>query len=196
MGNIGSIVNMLKKLGKECLVTNKPQDIINAKKLILPGVGAFDNGMKRLDDLGLIEPMNQKVLLEQTPVLGICLGMQLLTNGSEEGFLSGLGWIDASTVKFKFNEAFNKLRIPHMGWNTISLQNNSALYKNMHEEPRFYFVHSFHVVCSNQKDVIATADYGFPVVASLEKNNIYGAQFHPEKSHKFGMKLLENFSNI
>jgi len=193
MGNLGSIQNMLKKIGAKGIISSDISDIQKADKLILPGVGAFDNGMENLEKRGLIPVLNEKVLIHKTPILGICLGMQLLSKKSEEGHLPGLGWIEAETIKFKFNENQTRLKIPHMGWNTIKIKKDNPLFTNMYEETRFYFVHSYHVFCHNKQDVLAETHYGFDFVSSLQKDNIFGVQFHPEKSHKFGQQLLKNF---
>jgi glutamine amidotransferase len=195
MGNLGSVRNMLKKIGVSSQISSAPEKIAEATKLILPGVGAFDNAMQNLENLGLIPVLNRKVIEEKTPLLGICLGMQLLTKRSEEGSLSGLGWIDAETVRFRFSGGEN-LKIPHMGWNTISLKKESPLYDGLLEEPRFYFVHSYFVACNNPSDVITTTDYGIDFCSSLACGNVFGVQFHPEKSHKFGMRLLKNFAEL
>lgn len=192
MGNVGSIENMLKKNGVKATVSSEITDIENADKLILPGVGAFDNAVKNLNQLNLIPVLSEKVLDEKIPVLGICLGFQLLAKKSEEGTLEGLKWLDAEVVKFNFDESDTGLKIPHMGWNTVDIQKKSPLFHEMYEEPRFYFVHSYHFVCNNE-DVLTTTFYGYKFVSSCEKDNIIGVQFHPEKSHRFGMKLLKNF---
>jgi len=196
MGNVGSIKNMLKKVGTPSIITREKELIEKAEKLILPGVGAFDKGMNNLKTFDLIDLLNFKVREQKTPILGICLGMQLLSRRSEEGKESGLGWIAADTIKFQFDQTEKIRRIPHMGWNDVQIRKESILLQDMYEEPRFYFVHSYHVVCDKQVDILATSEYGFEVTAAVEKENVYGAQFHPEKSHKFGKKLLENFSNI
>jgi glutamine amidotransferase len=195
MGNLGAIANMLKKIGTQAIITSNSEDIMNAGKLILPGVGAFDNAMSNLKSRGLIDILNRKVLEEKTPLLGICLGMQLLSQKSEEGNLAGLGWIDAETKKFDFTHLPSEktLKIPHMGWNTISIRQDSPLFDEMFPENRFYFVHSFHVVCQHPEDILTTTLYGYDFVSSVAKGNIWGVQFHPEKSHKFGMKVLKNF---
>lgn len=190
VGNLGSIQNMLKKIGTKSVITSDPDQIQNAKKLILPGVGAFDSGIKSLKEHNLWEVLNDKVLNEKTPVLGICLGMQLLCKGSEEGQEAGLGWIDADVKRFRPKE--KHIKIPHMGWNYTDMPKESRLFKNMYEEPKFYFVHSYYV-SANDDSSIATTTYEIPFDAALEKGNVLGTQFHPEKSHKFGMKLLENF---
>ena len=189
LGNLGSIANMIKKVGHKCIITSELEEIKKASKLILPGVGSFDNGMKSLKELGMIEVLNQKILIEKTPILGICLGMQLMTQSSEEGKLSGLGWIDAKTKKF----VSDTLKIPHMGWNIIKHQKEPKLFDECKSEKRFYFVHSYCVSCNNQEDILANTNYTQDFVSSFEKENIIGVQFHPEKSHKFGMQLLKNF---
>jgi imidazole glycerol-phosphate synthase subunit HisH len=196
MGNIGSIMNMIRKAGGESMVTSDAAVIADAKKLILPGVGAFDNGMKNLAALNLIEVLNKKVLEEKVPVLGVCLGMQLLTKRSEEGNLPGLAWIDAETIRFRFDEANKELRIPHMGWNNVKIQRESVLFKNMFEDPSFYFVHSYYVVCHDGNDVATTTDYGYDFVSSIEHGNIMATQFHPEKSHKYGLQIIKNFVEL
>ncbi|MBI4361420.1 imidazole glycerol phosphate synthase subunit HisH [Candidatus Micrarchaeota archaeon] len=192
IGNLGSIQNMLKRIGVRATVSSDPAVIEAAEKLFLPGVGAFDSGMQALNQSGLIPVLNKKVLKDKTPVLGICLGMQLLSKKSEEGKLPGLGWIQGETVRFKFNPKMG-LKIPHMGWNRVSIQQEDPLFSGMPDDSRFYFVHSYHVVCQNPSDVAATTPYGYDFTSSVAKGNIFGVQFHPEKSHSFGMKLLENF---
>jgi glutamine amidotransferase len=191
-GNLGSIQNILKKIGESSVVTSDPDIITNATKLILPGVGAFDTGMTNLIDLNLIDILNQKVLVERIPVLGICLGMQLLSKRSEEGVLPGLGWIDADTVRFNFKDTQN-FKIPHMGWNFIKQEKDSFLFKDMYDDARFYFVHSYYVSPKDPEDILCSTNYEIRFTSVIEKENIIGAQFHPEKSHKFGMKLLKNF---
>lgn len=189
MGNLGSIANMIKKVGHKCIISSDLEEIKKATKLILPGVGSFDNGMKNLNKLGIIELLNQKILIEKTPILGICLGMQLMTKSSEEGNLSGLGWVDAKTNKF----LSDTLKVPHMGWNIIKHQKRSKLFDEMESEKRFYFVHSYCVSCNDKKDILTNTNYTQDFVSSFEKKNILGVQFHPEKSHKFGMSLIKNF---
>lgn len=194
MGNLGSILNMLKKIGASAIVSSSLEEIRKAEKLILPGVGAFDNGMKNLNDRGLTVVLREQVIEKGKPILGICLGMQLLTKRSEEGRTEGLGWIDAETVRFRFGEAQEGLKIPHMGWNTVNVMKESPLFKDMSEDPRFYFVHSYHVVCNDPGDVLTTTYYGYDFTSSVQRENMTGVQFHPEKSHKFGMRLLENWA--
>jgi imidazole glycerol-phosphate synthase subunit HisH len=194
VGNLNSIKNILKKIGyRDVTISRDPEKIAKSEKLILPGVGHFDYGMRQLHASGLVDTLNQVVLEMKTPILGICLGAQLLTRGSEEGTEKGLGWIEADTVRFDTSKLDGFLKIPHMGWRDVAVTNNSALFNKMHDEPRFYFVHTYHIVCDHEKDVAVTANYGYQFVAGMEKGNIIGMQFHPEKSHKYGMKLLENF---
>jgi len=189
MGNLGSISNIVKKVGHKSIITSNIEEIKKATKLILPGVGSFDNGMKNLRELGLIEVLNQKVVEQKTPILGICLGMQLMTKSSEEGKLAGLGWVDAKTKKF----VSDTLKVPHMGWNIVNQKKNSKLFNEIKSEKRYYFVHSYYVESNDKKDVLTFTNYGHEFVSSFEKENIIGAQFHPEKSHKFGMSLIKNF---
>lgn len=196
MGNLGSIVNMLEKIKVKAVISSYENDIFKAEKLILPGVGSFDNAMKNLNDMHLISILNSRVNEDKIPILGICLGIQLFTRQSEEGVLPGLGWIDATTVKFKFNGENAKLKVPHMGWNTVNLKRDNSLYCGLLNEPRFYFVHSYHIICNNTQDILSTTHYGYDFVSSIQSGNIYGTQFHPEKSHKFGMKVLQNFAEI
>jgi glutamine amidotransferase len=191
MGNLGSIQNMLKKIGVKSIITSSPDDIFIAKKLILPGVGHFKRAMENLTSFGLIEALNQKVLVEKTPILGICLGMQLMTTFSEEGDCRGLGWIDAQTYNFPSYESTG-LKVPHMGWNEILFPKPHFLAEGL-IEPRFYFVHTYRVLCESIENVLCTTSYGETFHSGICKENILGVQFHPEKSHAFGMKLLENF---
>jgi glutamine amidotransferase len=194
VGNLGSILNMLKKVGAKAQASSDPAVLRQAEKLILPGVGAFDAGMKKLNETGLVPVLNELVLERKVPVIGLCLGMQLLTARSEEGTEAGLGWIEAETVRFKFGSENAHLKIPHMGWNTLDICRPHPLIADLGSESRFYFVHSYHIVCADQADVVATTGYGYPFAAVIGKDNILGAQFHPEKSHKFGMQLLKNFA--
>lgn len=194
MGNIASILNMFKRIGeREVTLSGNAAVIEKADKILLPGVGSFDNGMKNLKVSGLLPVLNKKALVDKVPVLGICLGMQLLTRRSDEGVEPGLGWIDADTKKFSFDTS--DIKIPHMGWNYIRVQKESPLLAKGASK-KFYFVHSYYVSCDKQEDVLAVARYGIDFTCMVQKDNIYGAQFHPEKSHKFGMELLENFAKI
>lgn len=193
MGNLGSITNMLKKIGAKVTISSSPADIEQADKLILPGVGTFDCGMKKLHELGLVPVLKHKVIENKTPILGICLGMQLFSKRSGEGKMPGLGWLDAETIRFKFADAQFVPKVPHMGWNTVSIMRRSSLFDNMYAESRFYFLHSYHVVCNDDADILTKTHHGYDFVSSIMRGNISGVQFHPEKSHKFGMRLLENF---
>ena len=195
MGNLGSVFNMFKKIGVESKISGKIEEIEKAEKILLPGVGAFDNAMKLINESGLREVLDHKAMVEKIPVLGICLGMQLLTKGSEEGNEKGLGWVNAKAKKFQFEKAEN-LKIPHMGWNRVFVNGDNPLTKDFAEEPRFYFVHSYYVEVEDQKNSILKTNYGIEFDSGIHNDNIYGAQFHPEKSHRFGMKLLENFSKL
>ena len=194
VGNIGSIANMLRKINAESVITSNPVEIAKASRLILCGIGAFDDGMAKLETLGILDVLKKKVLEDKTPIMGVCLGMQLFTRGSEEGKKEGLSFVDAYTKKFDFgSNGQQQLRVPHMGWNEVELSKPSRLFENMYEEPRFYFVHSFHAVMDRPGDELLKANYGYPFTAAFEKENIIGVQFHPEKSHKYGMRLYEKF---
>ena len=194
MGNLGSLANMLKKIRTPAKISSDVKDIESAEKLILPGVGSFDHGMQKLRELNLTDILNKKVVVDKTPILGICLGMQMFTKTSEEGAQQGLGWVDANTVKFKANKD-SSLKIPHMGWDTLDIKKSHFLLQGTDNNAMYYFVHSFHIVCNRSEDVLSTSHYGYDFVSSFAKGNIIGVQFHPEKSHKYGMKLLENFCN-
>ncbi len=196
MGNLGSIKNMLKKTGNPAVISNQPAEINQAEKLILPGVGAFDKSMENLKNLGLLEVLNRKVLEEKTPILGICLGMQIMTKKSEEGQLPGLGWIDAEIKRFKFDGPLSHLKIPHMGWNTLAIKKEHPLMTGLYSENRFYFVHSYYLSPGNDGIVLAESVHGNRFVSAVAAGNILGVQFHPEKSHKFGMTLLSNYIAI
>lgn len=194
MGNLGSILNMLKKIGTPAVVSSDIHVIETADKLILPGVGAFDNGMQNLEERGLRGVLEECVLNRKKPVLGICLGMQLMTQSSEEGTLSGLGWINGVTKRFRFDDP--ALKVPHMGWNGVNIRQTDSLFSEMYVDTRFYFVHSYYVTCLEQSDILATTHYGHEFASSFKHENIMGVQFHPEKSHKYGMKLLKNFAEL
>jgi imidazole glycerol-phosphate synthase subunit HisH len=194
MGNLGSVLNMFKRIGVQAKISSNSSEIEQAQKLLLPGVGSFDAAMELINNSGLLPILNYKAKEEKIPILGICLGMQLLTNGSEEGVLPGLRWIDADTKKFKFED--NNLKVPHMGWNFIQPKNSSPLLENLNNHSKFYFVHSYFVQCKNSDNVLASTQYGIDFHSIIQHQNIFGAQFHPEKSHKYGMQLLTNFSKI
>lgn len=191
-GNLGAIVNMLKRIGVNAYIAQSPTELRHASKIILPGVGAFDTGMRNLLDGGWIEPLNDRVLKDKVPTLGICLGMQLMTNNSEEGNLPGLGWIKGSSKRFWFSE--KNLKVPHMGWNKVSINKTSRLITiDPEDEKKFYFAHSYFVKTEDDSDTLLKTFYGIEFSSAIEKSNILGVQFHPEKSHRYGMELLESF---
>lgn len=195
MGNLASIKNMLKKIGVSAEISSDVEVIEKAPKIILSGVGAFDNAMANLDALGLRDILNQKAMNEKVPVLGICLGMQILMESSEEGSLPGLGWIDGSVKRFRFDNSNSSLKVPHMGWNLISTHDDKYLFKGL-QDSKFYFVHSYYVECTDASHSLATTTYGIDFTSSVHKDNIFGTQFHPEKSHRYGMQLLRNFATM
>lgn len=196
VGNLLSIRNMLKKAGyRDATISNKENDIAQAEKLILPGVGHFDYGMNQLRESAFFDTLNKRVQIDKIPILGICLGAQLLTQGSEEGEQPGLGWVQARTIRFDSSRMDASLRVPHMGWGDVRMQKPSKLFDNMPGEPRFYFVHSYHLVCDDPTDELVSCTHGYAFVAGVERGNVLGVQFHPEKSHKFGLQLLSNFVN-
>ena len=193
-GNLGSIASMLRKLGIPSVTSGDPEVVAAADRLILPGVGAFDHAMGRLVSGGYVPILRRKVLEEGAPLLGVCLGMQLLSRGSEEGDAPGLGWIDARTVRFRPESAAGPVRVPHMGWADVRAARPHPLLEGLEEDARFYFAHSFHVVPERDDDVLAWAEHGDRFVSAVARDHVMGVQFHPEKSHRFGLRLLENFA--
>lgn len=194
MGNVGSIMNMLKKIGAKSAITTNPDELYTAEKIILPGVGSFDKGMQYLEQKGFHEAILKNVVELKKPLLGICLGMQMLGRKSEEGVRPGLGLIPFDTVRFRFDQK-TSLKVPHMGWNYVNINNhNSQLVNNICEKQRFYFVHTYHALCDNKEDILMESHYGYVFTAAVQHLNIYGTQFHPEKSHRYGMQLLSNFA--
>lgn len=197
LGNVASIANMLRVLKTQAVMTISPDEIRQARRIVLPGVGAFDAGMTRLHQLGLVEPII-RAAADGIPILGICLGMQLLTLSSEEGSIGGLGLVQGRTVRVPIptSEAVS-CKLPHMGWNNISISRSGGLYAGTMTDPRFYFVHSYHVVPEDHQLVTATTQHGSTTItASIQQRNIFGAQFHPEKSHRYGLWLMSNFLGI
>ena len=192
LGNLGSISNMLKVIGVKSKITSNKCEIDKADKIILPGVGAFDAGMDNLESEGLVSFLKEQALTKNKPILGICLGMQLLGRKSEEGKKQGLGLIPFDNIRFKFNSDCT-LKIPHMGWDIVEFKQDNPLLKDISGQQRYYFVHSYHAVCDDSKNILMTCDYGYEFAAAVCDKNIYGVQFHPEKSHDFGMRLLKNF---
>jgi glutamine amidotransferase len=195
LGNLTSIRNMCKRIGVDAEITNDAATIEGASRLILPGVGHFKKGMENLHESGLKRLLDRLVLEEKRPILGICLGAQLMTAHSEEGDTDGLGWVDADTIRFR-EDGLNGLKVPHMGWREITVAGDGPLWADLPGEPRFYFVHSYHFQFRQPAEVTATARYGYEFACAFRKGNIFGTQFHPEKSHKFGMKVLENFADL
>lgn len=195
LGNLASILNMHRYLGIEAMITADIDAIKKAKGLILPGVGHFKKGMENLHSSRLKNILDELVLQEEKPILGICLGAQLMTKYSEEGNVEGLGWVDAHTIAFDQGK-MHGLKVPHMGWADIAIKDNNLLWKGLKAEPRFYHVHSYHFDFIKKDEVSATAMYGYEFACAFQKKNIYGTQFHPEKSHRFGMKVLENFAAV
>jgi len=192
MGNLGSVLKSLRYLNLEVKISESKLDIEIASKIILPGVGHFSRAMKKLKDLDYIDVLNKRVLEDKVPVLGICLGMQLFAKSSEEGRSKGLGWIDSTISKFSIKDTL-RWKVPHIGWNSISIKKNNFLLDNIVEGELFYFVHSFHMICKDLNDILSTTNYSYNFVSLVQKDNIYGAQFHPEKSHKQGLQLIQNF---
>lgn len=196
MGNIRSIQKHFNKMGLPSQFSSNPKVIEKADKLILPGVGHYKSGMKNLIAYGLIDVLNQKVMRDKVPILGICLGMQLFTKWGEEGETKGLGWIEGNTKKFSFSFEQNQLKIPHIGWNSLYMKNNHLLFNNIKQDDLFYFVHSYHVVCEDESQILAKTLYGYKFVSVLQQDNIFGTQFHPEKSHDAGKQVIKNFLEI
>ena len=195
MGNLNSVKKAVDKLKINAIISSEPKDIDESDKIILPGVGHFSKAMSNLKELGLLEPLNEAVLMKKKPILGICLGMQLLARQSEEGDSEGLSWVDAEVVKFKVSNRL-KYKIPHMGWNQVAIRKNSRLMKNIAENSEFYFVHSYHVKIANAADSLNETEFDYVFTSAIEKDNIFGVQYHPEKSHDAGAQLLKNFVEL
>ena len=194
LGNVGSVLNMLRRLGYDTVLSADPGVILKADKLILPGVGSFDQGMLNLEKKGLIECLNQRVKVDKIPFLGICLGAQLLLNSSDEGNLPGLGWIKGKAKKFEFEKIAPSLRVPHMGWNVINPVKDHYLLHSLANDARFYFVHKYFIECEVDSDILASSTYGHKFASAVARDNIVGFQFHPEKSLRWGMKVLGDFA--
>ena len=196
MGNVISIQNLLKRINYDSIITSNKNEIRKANKLILPGVGHFSNGMKHIRELDLLNTLTDKVLVDKTPILGICLGMQLFSKNSEEGHAEGLGWIEANTIRFDIHNESNRYRIPHIGWNNLHINRTSKLLEGIDETVFLYFVHSYYVKATHEQNILATTNYGEEFISAIQKDNIYGTQFHPEKSHQGGIKILKNFMEL
>lgn len=196
VGNINAFVNVYNKLGIQLKIASAIEDLSGAEKLILPGVGAFDQAMAKLNASGMRPEIDRLVLEKKVPTIGICVGMQMMARSSEEGVLPGLGYFDAEVRRFDFSKMTTKLNLPHMGWNDVHQLSASRLFNDLHEHPIFYFLHSYYFDCKCRAHAIAKSDYGGGFVCAVNRDNIYGVQFHPEKSHKYGIQLLKNFSEL
>lgn len=194
VGNLASVINMFKKVGVNACLVKSEVELMQVEKCILPGVGAFDHGISKLKQADYFQLLEQRVLQESMPILGICLGMQLLFEASEEGELSGLGWLSGKVKRFHFSDPAYK--VPHMGWNRVRPTRENSLLDKSSDELRFYFVHSYYVCPSDPSVILATCDYGGEFTAAVNYQNIYGMQFHPEKSHKFGMEVFKKFATL
>ncbi len=196
VGNIFAFQNVYKRLNIPTKIAKTKQDLADAKKLILPGVGSFDYAMTQLNASGMREKLDELVLEKKVPVIGICVGMQIMGNRSDEGKLEGLKWIDSDILKFDENLIQQRTKLPHMGWNDVNPINNHPLFIGLEKEAIFYFLHSFYFKCKNETESIAVSNYGISFSSAVHRENIYGIQFHPEKSHQYGEKLLHNFANL
>lgn len=196
VGNINAFVNVYKRLNIQTKIAQNASDLNDAEKLILPGVGHFDHAMSQLVNSGMLDKLNHLVLLKKVPVIGICVGMQMMANSSEEGNAEGLKWIDANVKKFDVTKINQVTRLPHMGWNDVNPVAKSPLFEGLEQDALFYFLHSYYFQCKNEKDVLAVTEYGEKFASAANFENIYGIQFHPEKSHKYGEKLLDNFAKL
>jgi len=196
LGNIRAFANVYKNLAIPFKIVSKADDLNNTTKIILPGVGAFDHAMKQIEKSGMRKSLDELVLQHKLPVLGICVGMQILSLSSEEGCLPGLGWIDGVVKKFDLSSMAHKTHLPHMGWNNVNPIQKNKLFQDLDNESRFYFLHSYYFECHKNEEVIAVTYYGNQFSCAVNSGNIYGVQFHPEKSHKNGIQLLKNFGNL
>ncbi|HOJ19251.1 MAG TPA: imidazole glycerol phosphate synthase subunit HisH [Ignavibacteriaceae bacterium] len=195
LGNLRSVFKKFKELDVTSIISSDIKVIQAADKFVLPGVGHFKYGMENLKKLNIIDILNEKVITQKTPIFGICLGTQLFSKHSEEGDCEGLGWIDSEVVRFNVSDRI-KYKVPHMGWNNISILNGNILNTNINEEENFYFVHSYHLICEDQSDIWMTTKYDYEFVSAISRDNIFGTQFHPEKSQDAGLQLLKNFVDL
>ena len=196
LGNINAFTNIFRQLHVQFGIAKTADELKGATKLVLPGVGAFDHAMNQLNKSGMRENIDEMVLGKKLPVIGVCVGMQMMAESSEEGKLAGLGYLDASVKKFDGSKISYSTHLPHMGWNDIKPVKENDILKGLETEAKFYFLHSYYFHCNNKQDTIAVTDYGIEFSCAVNKNNIYGVQFHPEKSHQYGIRLLNNFANL
>jgi glutamine amidotransferase len=195
MSNLHSVKRKLDRIGVHAQLTSEPSELLRADRLLLPGVGHFGKAMQHLVQLGLVPALHEAVVVRKTPILGICLGMQLFARKSEEGGAEGLGWIDADVTRFGIEDT-RRFKVPHMGWNGVRIARSSPLLEGVTEQTEFYFVHAYHMVCHDSEDVLCDTDYGYPFTSVVQRGNLYGVQFHPEKSHDAGEALLRNFLSL
>ncbi len=196
LGNIQAIVNIYKRLNIPVVVVSTAHEVANAEKIVLPGVGAFDWAMSLLNDSGMRSCLNEVVTVKKIPIMGICVGMQMLARSSDEGKLKGLGWIDAEVKKFDDSKIIQKTHLPHMGWNDVIPKSTGSLFRNIEVKPRYYFLHSYYFLPQREEDVLAVTDYNGTFASAVCSDNVYGVQFHPEKSHQWGIQLLKNFAEL
>jgi len=196
LGNVKAFANIYHKANMRFVIARGPADLRDVDRVILPGVGAFDQAMGRLTASGMRAPLEELVLGKRAPVIGVCVGLQILMRSSEEGTSPGLGWIDGDVVRFQRPADDAQLRIPHMGWNDVDARNGSALFAGVGADAHFYFLHSYYVRCEREEDVLATTNYSRNFACAVQRGNIFGVQFHPEKSHQFGVRLLKNFGEL
>jgi len=195
MGNLGSVKKKLDRIGVESVITSDAKAIENSQKIILPGVGHFGKAVSEIKRRGLWDLLSEQVLISKKPILGICLGMQLMAKHGEEGNAKGFGWFDANVIRFKVSDT-TRFKVPHIGWNNAIPEKESPLFKDISPEAMFYFVHSYHFKCNNKEDILTSTEYDYQFTSSIQKDNIFGVQFHPEKSHDDGVVLLRNFVNL
>jgi imidazole glycerol-phosphate synthase subunit HisH len=196
LGNIRAFINVYERLNIKINIANTKQEIKNATRLILPGVGAFDHAMSQLNHSGMRDVLDEQVMMHHVPVIGICVGMQIMAKFSEEGKSSGLGWLDAEVKHIDTTKIPYKTHLPHMGWNSINIERKTNLFDQLGEQSKFYFLHSYCFHCNQHDDIIAKTEYGIQFASAVNRGNVYGIQFHPEKSHQNGIKLLRNFEKI